>query len=34
MLIIGGTLYEDPFFAPPDEFLQELRTRGVVDKTP
>ena len=24
---------ENPFFVPPNEFLQELRTRGVVDKT-
>jgi len=25
MLIIGGILHENPFFVPPDEFLQELR---------
>jgi hypothetical protein len=34
MLIIGGTLYENPFFVPPEAFLQELRTRRVVDKMP
>ena len=34
MLIIGGILHENPFFVPPEEFLQELRTRRVVDKTP
>jgi len=25
MIIIGGMLQENPFFVPPDEFLQELR---------
>ena len=25
MVIIGGTLQENPFFIPPDEFLRELR---------
>jgi MEDS: MEthanogen/methylotroph, DcmR Sensory domain len=34
MLIIGGILHENPFFVPPDEFLQELRTRRVADETP
>lgn len=28
MVIIGGTLRENPFFVPPDEFLQELRARS------
>jgi hypothetical protein len=28
MIIIGGILQENPFFVPPDEFLQELRARG------
>jgi hypothetical protein len=27
MVIIGGILQENPFFVPPDEFLQELRQR-------
>jgi hypothetical protein len=27
MVIIGGTLQENPFFVPPDEFLRELRER-------
>jgi len=27
MIIIGGILQENPFFIPPDEFLQELRDR-------
>lgn len=27
MIIIGGILQENPFFVPPDEFLQELRER-------
>ena len=28
MVIIGGTLQENPFFVPPDEFLCELRERA------
>jgi len=27
MVIIGGTLQENPFFVPPEEFLRELRAR-------
>lgn len=27
MVIIGGTLQENPFFVPPDEFLRDLRQR-------
>jgi DcmR-like sensory protein len=27
MVIIGGIIQENPFFVPPDEFLQELRER-------
>jgi len=27
MIIIGGILQQNPFFAPPDEFLRELRQR-------
>jgi DcmR-like sensory protein len=29
MVIIGGTLQENPFFVPPDEFLRELREKRV-----
>ncbi|HEY1469557.1 MAG TPA: MEDS domain-containing protein [Candidatus Acidoferrum sp.] len=28
MIIIGGILQENPFFVPPEEFLEELRERG------
>jgi hypothetical protein len=28
MVIVGGTLQENPFFVPPDEFLHELRERA------
>jgi hypothetical protein len=28
MIIIGGVLQENPFFVPPDVFLQELRERS------
>jgi hypothetical protein len=28
MIIIGGIVQENPFFVPPDEFLQELAQRG------
>lgn len=28
MVIIGGTLQENPFFVPPDEFLRELREKS------
>jgi hypothetical protein len=27
MIIIGGTIQENPFFVPPDQFLRELRDR-------
>jgi hypothetical protein len=27
MVILGGTLQENPFYVPPDEFLRELRQR-------
>ena len=27
MVIVGGILQENPFFVPPDEFLEELRLR-------
>ena len=26
-VIIGGTLHENPFYVPPDRFLEELRGR-------
>jgi hypothetical protein len=28
LVIVGGLLQENPFFVPPDRFLQELRERG------
>jgi hypothetical protein len=31
MIIIGGILQENPFFVPPDEFLQELRKRSATE---
>jgi hypothetical protein len=27
MVIVGGVLYQNPFFVPPEEFLGELRQR-------
>jgi hypothetical protein len=27
MVIIGGILQQNPFFVPPEEFLQEVRDR-------
>lgn len=32
MVIIGGILQENPFFVPPDQFLLELRERGLSRK--
>jgi hypothetical protein len=29
MVIIGGLLQQNPFFVPPDQFLAELRERGL-----
>jgi len=29
MIIIGGILQMNPFYVPPDQFLQELRGRRV-----
>jgi enamine deaminase RidA (YjgF/YER057c/UK114 family) len=29
MVIVGGILYQNPFFVPPDEFLREFRRRRV-----
>jgi hypothetical protein len=29
MVIIDGVLQENPFFVPPDQFLLELRQRGI-----
>jgi hypothetical protein len=34
MVIIGGILQENPFFVPPDEFLQELRERKLRKAVP
>ena len=33
MVIIGGVLLENPFFVPPEEFLQELHERRVMRPT-
>lgn len=33
VVIIGGVLQRNPFFVPPDEFLLELRERGVTRRT-
>ena len=30
LVIIGGTLHSNPFYVPPDQFLQELRSRSQV----
>jgi hypothetical protein len=30
MIIIGGILQENPFYVPPDEFMQELRKRRMI----
>jgi len=27
MIVVGGMLYENQFFVPPDEFLRELQAR-------
>jgi hypothetical protein len=32
MVIIGGTLQENPFYVPPDRFLRELRERRAAHK--
>jgi hypothetical protein len=34
MVIIGGVLQENPFFVPPDAFLEELRRRDAADSAP
>jgi hypothetical protein len=34
LVIIGGLLRENPFFVPPDQFLDEMRERRVPRKTP
>ena len=33
VVIIGGILQENPFFIPPDQFLQELRERRSARKS-
>jgi hypothetical protein len=32
-VIIGGILQENPFFVPPDQFLQELQERRSLRKS-
>jgi hypothetical protein len=27
IVIVGGLLHENPFFVPPDQFLQEIKER-------
>ena len=34
MIIIGGILQQNPFFVPPDEFLNEVRERRTGRATP
>ena len=34
MVIIGGTLQQNPFFVPPADFLQELRERRATGAEP
>jgi hypothetical protein len=34
MVIIGGTLQQNPFFVPPEEFLSELRERRAAQAAP
>ena len=34
MIIIGGILYQNPFFVPPEEFLPELRARRAGKEEP
>lgn len=34
MIIIGGTLQQNPFFVPPDQFLRELRARRAGPTSP
>jgi hypothetical protein len=28
MILLGGILYENPFYVPPDQFIEELKGRG------
>jgi len=30
MIILGGLLHRNPFYAPPEEFLREVRQRRVM----
>lgn len=34
MIIVGGSLQQNPFFVPPEEFLNELRERRAARSTP
>jgi hypothetical protein len=34
MVIIGGILQQNPFYIPPEEFLQEFRQRRVRRSSP
>jgi len=33
VVLVGGVLQENPFFVPPDQFLLEIRERGLVRKS-
>jgi len=33
MVIIGGILQENPFFVPPDEFMQEQKSHEALAST-
>ena len=34
MVIVGGVLQQNPFFVPPDRFLEELRARAARPRLP
>jgi len=34
MIVIGGSLQQNPFFVPPEEFLSELRERRAAQAAP
>jgi hypothetical protein len=33
VVLVGGVLQENPFFVPPDQFLLEIRERGLVRRS-
>jgi hypothetical protein len=34
MVIVGGTLHENPFYTPPEKFLREFLRRRLIDRRP